>query len=173
MHFKNDLGWEWRINEELEGSFGEDLGRYIVGRGKELERREEGQRVRDMRARKRNGEWEAEVLLEEFREGACGGGEEVTRFPAGLYRRVGEIAAGCARMGVECLVGEEVGKMKSRVRFDEAGLLDRNFEPWVLDFHGEMQRSRVRVRVVVCVLVVVLIICTVIALSVLFCVRSV
>ena len=131
-----------------------DLEEYISRRRSEL-RGEEEALVRGMRKRRREEMKGGEEVLEEFREGACKGGEEVV--VAGARRR----RDGVRFLGVDCAVGEVLDR-ESR----------RQLEPWVIEVYGEMRRSRLKVRIVVCAVVWICIVCSSVGFSVLFGVRS-
>ena len=162
VHFRNNLRWEWKLNEAGHGAFGEDLKEYIAGRREEL-RGEEEARLREARLRRREKMAEAEDILEEFREGVCGGGEVMEENPlVGARRRLlGEIVEGGVGFVADCLVGEVLDE-ESR----------RDLEPWIIEMHGEVRRSKAKVKIVACVVVWFCVLCSVIVFCVLFGVRS-
>ena len=150
------------MNEGGHGAFGEDLKEYIAGRREEL-RGEEEARLREARLRRREKMAEAEDILEEFREGVCGGGEVMEEDPlAGARRRLlREIVERGVGFAADCLVGEVLDE-ESR----------RDLEPWVIEMHGEFRRSKVKVKIVACTVVWFCIIGSVIVFCVLLNVRS-
>ena len=159
VHFRNNLKWEWKLNEAGHG-FGEDLKEYIAGRREEL-RGEEEARLREARLRRREQMAEAEDILEEFREGVCGGGEVMDPLTGARRRLLGEIVERGVGFVADCLVGEALDE-ESR----------RDLEPWIIEVHGEFRRSKVKVKIVACGVVWFCVLCLVIVLCVLFGVRS-
>ena len=208
VHFKDNLNWEWIINEEGD-KFARSFRMYVDKRRREL-RGEEDRLKREQRARVKEEleKNEAEKIMNEFRLGACVGGEVIPAFPmlAGSHRehrqRIGEgrrleeeeeeeeeqeqeqemekaeqrqqggEGGGCFKTLVcgeaeeQRLEGERLG-----VRMDEAGLLNRSFDQFIIEFNGQMHRSKGRARVAVCLFLSFLFFCTFVMLCILFSLR--
>ena len=198
VHFKDNLNWEWIINEEGD-KFARSFRMYVDKRRREL-RGEEDRLKREQRARVKEEleKNEAEKIMNEFRLGACVGGEVIPAFPmlAGSHRehrqRIGEgrrleeeeqekeeaeqqqggEGGGCFKTLVwgeaeeQRLEGERLG-----VRMDEAGLLNRSFDQLIIEFNGQMHRSKGRARVAVCLFLSFLFFCTFVMLCILFSLR--
>ena len=182
VSFPSALGMEFKINSE-DGRFEPELKEYIKVRAAELREQEE-ERKRMRRAWRRRNDQDQETILEEFRLGACCGGERIVGFPVfgGSHRQGGGGGAGhagCVRLCLRACasaIGEDVssGEGNDRVLLEEARLLNRSFDLdiCVLDSHRRFRRSKGLGRVIGVGFLIFTILFTIIILSIIFSLRQ-
>ena len=146
VHFPSALGMEFEINS-AGGRFEPELRDYVKCRQEELDELEADSK-RVVRAWRRGGGGgeDAEVIWEQFRQGACCGGEVVELSPQVFEGSHTQVGGGVRLQGVgegNCSRGEGEG-----VKLREADLLDRSFDLFAEDIHRTLTRSRGKARVI-------------------------
>ena len=166
---------EYRINEEAGGSrFAAELANYIPNRAAELEVEE----VERKRLERSHNAPDPETILEEFKTGACAGGEWFTPFPvyAGSHRQRGGGVVGLGRVvlgACATAIGENLssGFGGDLHAIEEGRLMDRSFELDVLHVHRDLRRAAGVGKVVGVVFLISSLVISIIIISVLCSLR--
>ena len=169
---------EYRINEEAGGSrFTAELANYIPNRAAEL-KVEEVERKRLERSHNASNAPDPETILEEFKTGACAGGEWITPFPvyAGSHRQRGGGVVGLGRVvlgACATAIGENLssGYTGDVHCIEEGRLMDQSFQLDVLNVHRDLRRAAGVGKVVGVVFVISTIVFSIIIISVLCSLR--
>ena len=175
VSFPTALAMEYRINEEAGGSrFAAELANYIPNRAAELEVEE----VERKRLERSHNAPDPETILEEFKTGACAGGEWITPFPvyAGSHRQRGGGVVGLGRVvlgACATAIGENLSSgFGGDVHCIEEGrLMDRSFELDVLHVHRDLRRAAGVGKVVGVVFLISSLVISIIIISVLCSLR--
>ena len=138
---------EFEINS-AGGRFEPELRDYVKCRQEELDELEADSK-RVVRAWRRGGGGgeDAEVIWEQFRQGACCGGERVVELSPQVFEGSHTQGGGGVRLqgvGGNCSRGGD----GEGVKLEEADLLDRSFDLFAEDIHRTLTRSRGKARVI-------------------------